>query len=44
MTDKLRIVVVSDDAGYQSKEDLNQDLVNSDLVTDVTDFGEDADR
>ncbi|MDV6287381.1 ribose-5-phosphate isomerase [Streptomyces sp. UP1A-1] len=43
MTDKLRIVVGSDDAGYQYKEALKQDLVSSALVAEVTDVGVDAD-
>ncbi|MFG2157674.1 MULTISPECIES: ribose-5-phosphate isomerase [Streptomyces] len=43
MTDKLRIVVGSDDAGYQYKEALKQDLENSALVSEVTDVGVDAD-
>ncbi|MFK0117610.1 ribose-5-phosphate isomerase [Streptomyces sp. NPDC090994] len=42
MTDKLRIVVGCDDAGYQYKEALKQDLENSDLVASVTDVGVDA--
>ncbi|MGW4567390.1 ribose-5-phosphate isomerase [Streptomyces sp. NPDC004561] len=43
MTDKLRIVVGSDDAGYQYKEALQQDLRNNPLVAEVTDVGVDAD-
>ncbi|MCW8098371.1 ribose-5-phosphate isomerase [Streptomyces tauricus] len=43
MTDKLRIVVGSDDAGHQYKEALKQDLLGSSLVADVTDVGVDAD-
>ncbi|MFD5451010.1 ribose-5-phosphate isomerase [Streptomyces sp. NPDC003470] len=43
MTDKLRIVVGSDDAGYQYKEALKQDLRSSALVAEVTDVGVDAD-
>ncbi|MCG8969433.1 MULTISPECIES: ribose-5-phosphate isomerase [Streptomyces] len=43
MTDKLRIVVGSDDAGYQYKEALKQDLQSSALVAEVTDVGVDAD-
>ncbi|MER8001484.1 ribose-5-phosphate isomerase [Streptomyces sp. NPDC095613] len=40
---KLRIVVGSDDAGYDYKEVLKRDLENSDLVAAVTDVGVDAD-
>ncbi|WP_413760522.1 ribose-5-phosphate isomerase [Streptomyces sp. MMBL 11-3] len=43
MTDKLRIVVGSDDAGHQYKEALKQDLLGSALVAEVTDVGVDAD-
>ncbi|WP_314409315.1 ribose-5-phosphate isomerase [Streptomyces sp. DSM 40484] len=43
MTDKLRIVVGSDDAGHQYKEVLKQDLLGSSLVAEVTDVGVDAD-
>ncbi|MEU6610856.1 ribose-5-phosphate isomerase [Streptomyces shenzhenensis] len=43
MTEKLRIVVGSDDAGYQYKEALKQDLQGSPLVAEVTDVGVDAD-
>lgn len=43
MTDKLRIVVGSDDAGYQYKETLKQDLLCNALVAEVTDVGVDAD-
>ncbi|MFI1735464.1 ribose-5-phosphate isomerase [Streptomyces acidicola] len=43
MTDKLRIVVGSDDAGHQYKEALKQDLQSSSLVAEVTDVGVDAD-
>ncbi|MFI1412241.1 ribose-5-phosphate isomerase [Streptomyces sp. NPDC020707] len=43
MTDKLRIVVGSDDAGHQYKEALKQDLLGSSLVAEVTDVGVDAD-
>ncbi|MEU1869901.1 ribose 5-phosphate isomerase B [Streptomyces ambofaciens] len=43
MTDKLRIVVGSDDAGHQYKEALKQDLRGSALVAEVTDVGVDAD-
>lgn len=42
-TDKLRIVVGSDDAGHQYKEALKRDFQNSDLVASVTDVGVDAD-
>lgn len=43
MSDKLRIVVGCDDAGFQYKEALKQDLRASDLVESVTDVGVDAD-
>ncbi|MDT0343556.1 ribose-5-phosphate isomerase [Streptomyces litchfieldiae] len=43
MSDKLRIVVGSDDAGHAYKEVLKKDLENSDLVAAVTDVGVDAD-
>jgi ribose 5-phosphate isomerase B len=43
MADKLRIVVGSDDAGYQYKEALKADLEQSDLVVDVQDVGVNAD-
>ncbi|WP_031038964.1 ribose-5-phosphate isomerase [Streptomyces sp. NRRL F-5650] len=43
MTDKLRIVVGSDDAGHQYKEALKQDLLDSALVAEVTDVGVDTD-
>ncbi|MER6978920.1 ribose-5-phosphate isomerase [Streptomyces carpinensis] len=43
MAEKLRIVVGSDDAGYQYKEALKRDLQNSSLVAQVTDVGVDAD-
>ncbi|MGW0686189.1 ribose-5-phosphate isomerase [Streptomyces sp. NPDC002754] len=43
MSDKLRIVVGCDDAGFQYKEALKQDLQASDLVASVTDVGVDAD-
>lgn len=42
MSDKLRIVVGSDDAGFDYKEVLKQDLRDSDLVASVTDVGVDA--
>lgn len=41
--DKLRIVIGSDDAGYEYKEILKKDLLASDLVESVTDVGVDAD-
>ncbi|MCA1194200.1 MULTISPECIES: ribose-5-phosphate isomerase [unclassified Saccharopolyspora] len=43
MSDKLRIVVGSDDAGFDYKEVLKRDLDNSDLVESVRDVGVDAD-
>ena len=43
MSDKLRIVIGSDDAGYDYKEILKKDLEASDLVESVTDIGVDAD-
>ncbi|MFD3446353.1 ribose-5-phosphate isomerase [Microbacteriaceae bacterium 4G12] len=43
MTDKLRIVVGSDDAGFDYKEALKRDLEGSDLVEFVTDVGVNAD-
>jgi ribose 5-phosphate isomerase B len=43
MTDKLRIVVGSDDAGFDYKEALKRDLEGSDLVESVTDVGVDSD-
>ncbi|MEV8390921.1 MULTISPECIES: ribose-5-phosphate isomerase [unclassified Streptomyces] len=43
MSDKLRIVVGSDDAGFDYKETLKRDLQRSDLVATVTDVGVDAD-
>lgn len=43
MSDKLRIVVGSDDAGYAYKEALKKDLEASDLVVTVTDVGVDGD-
>ncbi len=42
MADKFRIVVGSDDAGFDYKEALKKDLENSDLVASVTDAGVDA--
>ncbi|WP_432974191.1 ribose-5-phosphate isomerase [Dactylosporangium sp. CA-233914] len=43
MTDRLRIVVGGDDAGYRYKEVLKADLEASDLVASVVDVGVDAD-
>jgi ribose 5-phosphate isomerase B len=43
MTDKLRIVIGCDDAGFDYKEVLKKDLEASDLVESVTDIGVDAD-
>jgi len=42
MTDKLRVVVGSDEAGVEYKEALKADLQASDLVGSVTDVGVDA--
>ncbi|MBR8743360.1 ribose-5-phosphate isomerase [Nocardiopsis sp. MG754419] len=42
MTNTLRIVVGSDDAGFTYKETLRQDLENHELVATVTDVGVDA--
>ncbi|WP_327259098.1 ribose-5-phosphate isomerase [Streptomyces sp. NBC_01240] len=42
-SDRLRIVVGSDGAGYAYKEALKKDLEASDLVGTVTDVGVDAD-
>ncbi|APU22084.1 ribose-5-phosphate isomerase [Actinoalloteichus sp. GBA129-24] len=42
MTDRLRIIVGSDDAGFEYKEALKQDLAASDLVESVQDVGVDA--
>ncbi|SMQ68460.1 ribose-5-phosphate isomerase [Agreia sp. VKM Ac-1783] len=39
MTDKLRIVIGCDDAGFDYKEVLKKDLEASDLVASVTDIG-----
>lgn len=39
MTDRLRIVVGSDDAGYEYKEALKGDLKADDRVAEVTDVG-----
>jgi ribose 5-phosphate isomerase B len=41
MTDKLRIVVGSDDAGFEYKEALKADLEASELVESVADVGVD---
>ncbi|MBG6240035.1 ribose 5-phosphate isomerase B [Mycetocola sp. CAN_C7] len=41
--DKLRIVIGSDDAGFDYKELLKKDLLASGLVESVTDVGVDAD-
>jgi len=43
MTDKLRIVIGSDDAGFDYKEIVKKDLELSDLVEFVTDVGVNAD-
>lgn len=43
MTNKLRIVIGSDDAGFTYKEALKADLLASDLVESVEDVGVDAD-
>lgn len=43
MTDKLRIVVGADDAGYDYKEALKADFAASDLVESVVDVGVDSD-
>ncbi|SCF58796.1 ribose 5-phosphate isomerase B [Streptomyces sp. Ncost-T10-10d] len=43
LSDRLRIVVGSDDAGHAYKEALKKDLEASDLVATVTDVGVDAD-
>ncbi|WP_433090066.1 ribose-5-phosphate isomerase [Dactylosporangium sp. CA-052675] len=43
MTDRLRIVVGGDDAGYRYKELLKADLEASDLVASVVDVGVGAD-
>ncbi|MFI5658550.1 ribose-5-phosphate isomerase [Streptomyces sp. NPDC051684] len=42
MSEKLRIVVGRDDAGFQYKQALKRDLEASDLVASVTDVGVDA--
>ncbi|WP_420813826.1 RpiB/LacA/LacB family sugar-phosphate isomerase, partial [Phytoactinopolyspora endophytica] len=41
MTDKLRIVVGADDAGFAYKEALKADLEAHELVESVTDVGVD---
>lgn len=43
MTSKWRVVVGSDEAGFQYKEILKRDLESSDLVTSVADVGVDED-
>jgi len=43
MTDTWRIVVGSDDAGFDYKEALKRDLQDSDLVASVVDVGVDVD-
>jgi ribose 5-phosphate isomerase B len=43
MTDKLRLVIGSDDAGFDYKEILKKDLENSDGVASLVDVGVDAD-
>lgn len=43
MTNKWRIVIGADDAGFQYKEILKKDLEASDLVASVVDVGVDAD-
>lgn len=42
MSDKLRVVVGSDDAGFDYKEVLKEDLQGDDRVSEVTDVGVDA--
>jgi ribose 5-phosphate isomerase B len=44
MTDKLRVVVGSDDAGARYKEALAADLKSDDRVVEVIDVGEDMDE
>src|SRR3954449_10130470 len=44
MSDRLRIVVGSDDAGLQYKEVLKADLTSDDRVAEVTDVGVNADE
>lgn len=43
MSDELRIIIGSDDAGYDYKEVLKQDLLNNPGVASVVDVGVDAD-
>lgn len=43
MTDRLRIALGSDDAGFEYKEMLKKDLLENPLVASVTDVGVDAD-
>nr|WP_314840944.1 ribose-5-phosphate isomerase [uncultured Microbacterium sp.] len=43
MTDKLRLVIGSDDAGFDYKEILKKELENSDGVASLVDVGVDAD-
>lgn len=43
MTDQLRLVIGSDDAGYDYKEILKQDLLSSNSVARVVDVGGDVD-
>ena len=43
MTSRLRVVVGSDDAGYEYKEALKGDLLGDDRVAEVTDVGVGAD-
>ena len=42
MSTKLRLVIGSDDAGFEYKEALKADLESSELVESVTDVGVDA--
>jgi ribose 5-phosphate isomerase B len=44
MTSRLRIVVGSDDAGYENKEALKGDLAADDRVAEVTDVGVGSDE
>ncbi|KAG4080578.1 hypothetical protein HA402_004104 [Bradysia odoriphaga] len=43
MTDQLRLVIGSDDAGFDYKEIVKKDLENNDVVVSVVDVGVDAD-
>ena len=43
MSTPLKIVIGSDDAGFDYKEALKTDLLASELVSSVTDVGVDAD-